>query len=69
MQANKETDKSKVALDYELRLTKRILARILELNKDTNIILPKTDEIDSIEEHLKNELENDYPKFKINIKK
>lgn len=69
MQPNKDTDKSKIALEYELRLTKEILARILELNKDKDLIVPQSAEIDSIEEHLKNELEKDYPKFRINIKK
>lgn len=57
--------KSSVELEYELRLTKKILERILELNKEKDLIMPNTEEVDKIEETLKSDLERDYPKFKI----
>lgn len=60
--------KSSVELEYELRLTKKILERILELNKDKDLIIPNTEEVDKIEETLKSELEKDYPKYKIQSK-
>lgn len=60
--------KSSVELEYELRLTKKILERIIELNKDKDLIIPNTEEVDQIEETLKSELEKDYPKFKIQKK-
>lgn len=60
--------KSSVELEYELRLTKKILERILELNKDKDLIMPDTKEVDQIEETLKSELEKDYPKFRIQKK-
>lgn len=62
-----EKDKSKVELDYELRLTKRILERILELNTDAKI--PDAKEMDAIEEELRVQLERKYPQFKIKSKK
>jgi len=60
--------KSSVELEYELRLTKKILERILELNKDKNLIIPDTEEVDKIEETLRSELKKDYPKYKIQSK-
>lgn len=60
--------KSRVELEYELRLTKKILERILELNKDKDLTMPNTEEVDRIEETLKSELEKDYPKFRIQKK-
>ena len=60
--------KSNVELEYELRLTKKILERILELNKDKDMIYPSTEEVDKIEETLKSELEKDFPKYKIQSK-
>ncbi len=60
--------KSNVELEYELRLTKKILERILELNKDKHLILPDSAEVDQIEETLKSEIEKDYPRYKIQSK-
>ncbi len=57
--------KSRLELEYELKLTKKILERILELNKDKDLITPDEQEIDTIEMGLKQELEREYPKYKI----
>lgn len=60
--------KSNVELEYELRLTKKILERVLELNKEKNLVFPDSDEIDQIEDTLRSEMEKDYPKYKIQSK-
>lgn len=64
-----QESKSRLELEYELRLTKKILERIIELNKDKDIIMPNTVEVDEIEQSLRTELEKDYPKFKIKSKR
>ena len=35
-----ENTKSRLQLEYELKLTKKILERIVELNKDKDLIMP-----------------------------
>jgi len=60
--------KSRLELEYELKLTKKILERILELNKDKDLKTPDEHEIDAIEEKLRRDLERDYPNFKIQKK-
>ncbi len=60
--------KSRLELEYELKLTKKILERILELNKDKDLTTPDEQEIDAIEMGLKQELEREYPKYKIQKK-
>ena len=67
MEQYSKAGKSKVELDYELRLTKKILQLILERNKD--IKMPEPKEVDQIEEELRKELEDEYPQFKIRTKK
>lgn len=62
-----ESEKTRVELEYELRLTKKILERILEMNKDLKT--PDAKEVDQIEAALRSELERDYPRFKIQRKK
>ncbi|MBS9461249.1 hypothetical protein KIM67_02415 [Flagellimonas sp. 389] len=59
--------KTNVELEYELRLTKKILERIIALNK--NIVTPDEKELDKIEEMLKLELEKEYPTYKIQKKR
>ncbi|MEM7486701.1 MAG: hypothetical protein AAF348_15950 [Bacteroidota bacterium] len=59
--------KTNVELEYELRLTKKILERIIALNK--NIVTPDEKELDKIEDTLKLELEKEYPTYKIQKKR
>ncbi|WP_343486919.1 hypothetical protein [Allomuricauda sp. d1] len=61
-----QNGKSRVELEYELRLTKRILERIIALNKDLKT--PTEAEVDEIEKSLKKELEQEYPSYKIQKK-
>lgn len=60
--------KSQLELEYELKLTKKILERIIELNKDKDLKTPDENEIDAIEDGLRKELEREYPKYKIQKK-
>lgn len=60
--------KSKLELEYELKLTKKILERIIELNKDKDLKTPDEHEIDAIEDSLRRELEREYPNYKIQKK-
>ncbi|WP_190808753.1 hypothetical protein [Flagellimonas sp. S3867] len=55
-------------MEYELRLTKKILERIIELNKDKDLSTPDEQEVDKMQEELKNELEREYPSYKIRKK-
>jgi hypothetical protein len=59
--------KSQIEREYELRLTKKILERVLELNKDVK--LPEGEEIERMEEELRKELEHEFPNYKIQTKK
>ncbi|WP_420322598.1 hypothetical protein [Flagellimonas sp.] len=60
--------KSRLEMEYELRLTKKILERIIEMNKDKDLSTPDEQEMDKIQEDLKNELEREYPTYKIQKK-
>ncbi|NJB69930.1 hypothetical protein GGR42_000392 [Saonia flava] len=60
--------KSRLELEYELKLTKKILERIIELNKDKDLVTPDEKEIDGMEATLKRELEREYPTYKIQKK-
>ncbi len=60
--------KSRLEMEYELRLTKKILERIIELNKDKDLSTPDEQEVDKMQEELKNELEREYPSYKIRKK-
>tara|TARA_R110001606_G_scaffold338299_1_gene486407 strand:- start:425 stop:616 length:192 start_codon:yes stop_codon:yes gene_type:complete len=60
--------KSRLELEYELKLTKKILERIIALNKDKALITPDKTEMDAIEDSLKRELEREYPNYRIQKK-
>lgn len=60
--------RSKLELEYELQLTKKILERIIELNQEQNLILPNREEIDIIEEKLQRKMQKTYPAYKISKK-
>tara|TARA_R110002167_G_C12263161_1_gene613245 strand:- start:323 stop:514 length:192 start_codon:yes stop_codon:yes gene_type:complete len=60
--------KSRLELEYELKLTKKILERIIALNKDKDLITPDKTEMDAIEDSLKRELEREYPNYRIQKK-
>lgn len=55
-------------MEYELRLTKKILERILEMNKDKELKTPDDKEMDYIEDEIRSELEREYPSYKIQKK-
>ncbi|MEX0313603.1 MAG: hypothetical protein AB3N18_05460 [Allomuricauda sp.] len=63
-----ERRKSRLEMEYELRLTKKILERILEMNKDKELKTPDDKEMDYIEDEIRSELEREYPSYKIQKK-
>ncbi|UII79524.1 hypothetical protein [Flagellimonas sp. CMM7] len=63
-----KSKKPLVEIEYELRLTKKILEKILELNKDKELISPSNEEMDKIEEELRSDLRLEFPKYKIQKK-
>ncbi|MBD1262808.1 hypothetical protein HZY62_19580 [Maribacter polysiphoniae] len=60
-----EEKKTRLQLEYELKLTKKILERLIELNEDKNLVMPEDAELDNIEAALKKDMEQRYPKYKI----
>nr|WP_299344744.1 hypothetical protein [Allomuricauda sp.] len=61
--------KSVMELEYELEFTKRILQKIMELNEGKDLTMPDASEMDKIESELKQEMETEYPKYRIQKKK
>ncbi len=61
-------NKTQLELEYELRFTKKFLKRLMELNKDKELVTPDESELDLMEKELKDELERLYPKYKIHKK-
>ncbi|MDC6364712.1 MULTISPECIES: hypothetical protein [Flavobacteriaceae] len=61
--------KSIMELEYELEFTKRILQKIMELNEGKELTMPDTSEMDKIQAELKQEMETEYPKYRIQKKK